>query len=111
MLLETEDAVRNQSFFDDMKHSLSTGDVQSTLISSPYHNTQTHTLSPSGAMSSSDMSVKGQIECGSQYHFSMETQSCLVVPEEDGYTVHSATQWVTYVQLAVANTLGIPVSR
>lgn len=57
------------------------------------------------------MSVKGQIECGYQYHFTMETQNALVVPNEDGYTVYSSTQWVTYVQQAVANVLGVPVSR
>ena len=63
------------------------------------------------AITNSDKSVKGQIKCGSQYHFTMETQNSLVVPHEDGYTVYSSTQWVTDVQLAVANVLGVPNSR
>ncbi len=64
-----------------------------------------------GAIAGSDIKVKGQIECGSQYHFTMETQNALVVPTDEGYTVYSSTQWVTNVQLAVANFLGIPNSR
>ena len=65
-----------------------------------------------GSMTKSDMHVQGEIDCGSQYHFTMETQTALVVPGEgDTYKVHSATQWVNYVQAAVANVLGIPSSR
>lgn len=62
------------------------------------------------AIAGSDMSVHGQIECGSQYHFTMETQTALVVPDEDGYTVYSSTQWVSGIQAAVANVLGVPVN-
>lgn len=58
------------------------------------------------------MNIRGQIECGSQYHFTMETQTALVVPKEgETYSVYSATQWVGYVQSAVANVLGIYASR
>ena len=78
-------------------------EIKSKLCSSPPPLT--------AAIANSEMSVKGQIECGSQYHFTMETQNALVVPHEDGYTVYSSTQWVTDVQLAVANVLGIPNSR
>ncbi len=58
------------------------------------------------------MHIEGQIECGSQYHFTMETQTALVVPVEgETYAVYSSTQWASYVQAAVANVLGIPSSR
>lgn len=54
------------------------------------------------------MNLRGQIECGSQYHFTMETQTSLVVPNEgETYSVYSATQWVTSVQAAVASVLGL----
>ena len=64
------------------------------------------------ALAKSDMHIQGQIECGSQYHFTMETQAALVVPGEgDTYAVYSSTQWAAYVQAAVSNVLGIPSSR
>jgi len=31
-----------------------------------------------------DMTIEGEFEIGSQYHFHMETQSCLVTPSENG---------------------------
>ena len=62
-------------------------------------------------MAASDMTIQGQIECGSQYHFTMETQTALVVPVEDSFTVYSSTQCVSNIQTAVAKTLGVPVSR
>lgn len=65
-----------------------------------------------GAIAKSDQSVKGEIECGSQYHFTMETQAALVVPGEDNtYSVYSSTQYTAYVQAAVSQVLGIPGSK
>ena len=64
------------------------------------------------ALAKSDMHIQGQIECGTQYHFTMETQTALVVPGEgDTYAVYSSTQWTGFVQAAVSNILGIPSSR
>lgn len=64
------------------------------------------------AISKSDMNIRGQIECGTQYHFTMETQTALVVPKEgETYSVYSSTQWVGAVQAAITNILGIPTSR
>ena len=52
--------------------------------------------------------VQGSFEVGSQHHFHLETHTCLVRPIEDGqFEVHSATQWITYVQKCVARALGI----
>lgn len=62
------------------------------------------------AIQNSDHVISGQISCGSQYHFTMETQTALVVPLEEGYTVYSATQWTDNVQAAVAGVLGIGAS-
>jgi len=71
-----------------------------------------HDLICTAAIAASEVSLKGQIECGSQYHFTMETQAALVVPNEGStYTVYSSTQWVGYVQAVVANLLGIATSR
>ena len=38
------------------------------------------------------LSVAGQFEVGGQYHFHLETQTCLVRPEEDGLEILCATQ-------------------
>ena len=63
---------------------------------------------PSDAISKSDHVISGQIAVGHQYHFHLETHACLCVPEEEGYTVYSSTQWTANVQTAVAGVLGIP---
>jgi len=52
--------------------------------------------------------IKGEVETGGQYHFSMETQITLCAPTEDGMDVFSATQWMDLTQAVVASTLGIP---
>ena len=56
--------------------------------------------------------VTGELEIGSQYHFHMETQSCVVSPDEDGqYLVQSASQWQTIVQESVSHTLGVDLNK
>ena len=53
--------------------------------------------------------VQGEFDIGSQYHFHLEPQSCLVRPVEDGqYEIISATQTVYKVQATVAKALAMP---
>ena len=54
--------------------------------------------------------IKGHMEQGLQYHYTMETQSCVVVPIEDGLDVYSSTQWMDIGQMAIADALNIPNS-
>lgn len=54
---------------------------------------------------------KGTFEIGSQYPLYLENLSCIVVPNEDGYDVHSSTQWMDLDQTVVARTVGVPVNK
>ncbi|CAH0550009.1 unnamed protein product [Brassicogethes aeneus] len=51
--------------------------------------------------------VKGEYYEDLQYHFTMETQVCNVIPNEDGLDVYAATQWMDVCQMGIANVLGI----
>ncbi|RZF41173.1 hypothetical protein LSTR_LSTR016213, partial [Laodelphax striatellus] len=55
--------------------------------------------------------IKGRMELGKQYHFTMEPQTCLCIPKEDGIEVISSTQWPHNVQSAVSVALGIPTNK
>ena len=111
LILDMSDAMENNSFFPEPKSSITTGDVKGLynswhVILWIYHSFIL------AALAKSDMHIQGQIECGTQYHFTMETQTALVVPGEgDTYAVYSCTQWTGFVQAAVSNILGIPSSR
>lgn len=55
--------------------------------------------------------IKGKIKFETQYHYSMEPQTCVVVPTEDGMEIYSSTQWLDITNVAVARCLNIPVNR
>ncbi|EDO44966.1 predicted protein, partial [Nematostella vectensis] len=64
-----------------------------------------------GAIKAASHVISGEIAMDTQHHFHMETQVCRCVPEEDGITVHSATQWIDLLQSAVAQALGFSVNK
>lgn len=55
--------------------------------------------------------IKGSFDIGSQYHYTMETQSCVCVPVEDGMDVYPATQWMDLNQIAISQVLNVPENR
>ncbi|XP_061392390.1 uncharacterized protein LOC133327873 [Musca vetustissima] len=54
-----------------------------------------------------DISGKGIFEIGLQYHFTMEPQTCIVVPFEQGLQVWATTQWMDHTQAVISKMLQI----
>ncbi|XP_053677596.1 uncharacterized protein LOC128727682 [Anopheles nili] len=52
--------------------------------------------------------IQGTLEIYGQFHFSMEPQTCLCVPIEDGMDIYAATQWIDLCQVAIASALKVP---
>ncbi|XP_008544021.1 uncharacterized protein LOC103568824 isoform X1 [Microplitis demolitor] len=55
--------------------------------------------------------IKGDLEMGGQYHYTMEPQSCVCVPTEDGIDVYPTSQFIDLTQVSIADCLGIPNNR
>lgn len=68
------------------------------------------TIQPSGTVEVGKRyhKITGEIELRPQFHFSLEPQTCVCIPMEDGLHIYSATQWITSVQESVARVLNIP---
>lgn len=52
--------------------------------------------------------VVGTFDIGSQYHYTMEPQTTVCLPAEDGIDVISSSQWIHATQVSVANCLKMP---
>ncbi|KAL6005129.1 aryl-alcohol oxidase 3 [Asimina triloba] len=92
-ILTVEDAVERSSFFE----------VPEFLRPAPVGDF-------SKGMAEADHKIlSAEIELGSQYHFYMETQTALAVPDEDNcVAVYSSCQCPENAQLVIADCLGIP---
>lgn len=55
--------------------------------------------------------IKGEYRTHSQYHLTLETQSSLCIPTEDGLEVFSATQAPNLVQVAIAAATKLPMKE
>jgi xanthine dehydrogenase/oxidase len=62
---------------------------------------------PVDALKASKHVISGEISCGYQYPFHMETQCCLTVPTDCGLEVYSATQAKNTCQDSIAHVLGL----
>ncbi|CAH1401638.1 unnamed protein product [Nezara viridula] len=52
--------------------------------------------------------IKGTWDLKTQYHYTMETQTCIAVPTEDHLEVYPASQWPASAQEAISLVLNIP---
>jgi len=48
---------------------------------------------------------------GGQYHYTMEPQTCICIPIEDGIHIYMATQWMDLVNVAVSDALNISENK
>ncbi|XP_052836339.1 uncharacterized protein LOC128252582 [Drosophila gunungcola] len=54
-----------------------------------------------------DKEVRGIFQMGLQYHFTMEPQTTVAIPFEDGLKIFSATQWMDHTQSVIAHMLQV----
>lgn len=55
--------------------------------------------------------IKARLDLGSQYHYTMEPQSCICIPIEEGFEIYAATQWIDIAQIAISECLKIPENK
>lgn len=55
--------------------------------------------------------ISGKVALEGQYHYSLETESCICVPKEDGMDVYCSTQDMDYVQVTISGVLKLPQSK
>ncbi|MBS28672.1 MAG: xanthine dehydrogenase molybdopterin binding subunit [Alphaproteobacteria bacterium] len=66
---------------------------------------------PDSALDGAARRIKGELRCGGQDHFYLESNIALAVPRDDGdLDVHSSTQHPSEVQHGVAHVLGMPTN-
>ncbi|KAH8347445.1 hypothetical protein KR059_010727 [Drosophila kikkawai] len=67
-------------------------------------------LPKSPPLAPGDVMGRGILELESQYHFTMEPQTTIVVPLDNILQVYCATQWMDGTQGAIAHMLGVSVN-
>ncbi|MBT6403990.1 MAG: xanthine dehydrogenase molybdopterin binding subunit [Rhodospirillaceae bacterium] len=64
---------------------------------------------PDASIAAAPRRIKGELRCGGQDHFYLESNIALAVPRDDGdLDIYSSTQHPSEVQHGVAHTLGVP---
>lgn len=69
------------------------------------------TVEPKEKGTDIDKVLKGSFDLYGQYHYTMETQTCVCIPIEDGIDVFASTQWMDFTHIAIAGALNVPLNR
>lgn len=93
-ILTIDDAIKAGSFFDVPINPVISGEPIAK------------------ALSECAKVISGSVECGSQYHFHMETQTAAARLDEDGgLIVYASTQAVDFAQRGIAQATGLPAGK
>ncbi|CAG5133766.1 unnamed protein product, partial [Candidula unifasciata] len=92
-IVDIQVAIKNKRFFPNPPPPFVTGD-------------------PTGAIAASPHKISGNIGCGSQYHFHLESQTTICAPNGvGGMNVKATTQWIDGVLETVSQVLGLQQSQ
>lgn len=69
------------------------------------------TVEPTNRGNEIKMVIHGNYNLESQYHYTMEPQTCVVKPTEDGLEVYAATQWLDLTNVSISQSLNIPANK
>ncbi|XP_028031935.1 indole-3-acetaldehyde oxidase-like isoform X1 [Bombyx mandarina] len=83
------------------------------VLNSPKRKTlvrQDMTVQPTDSGSDISTVIEGSMKIHAQYHYTMETQTSVATPTEDGLEIYSSTQWLDLTNIAIAKCLDMPVN-
>ncbi|KAF6204370.1 hypothetical protein GE061_002711 [Apolygus lucorum] len=84
-------------------------DVRSIIVNGPKDRiTLSDGIQPKSSKSDVKYKIKGRWDVHAQYHYTMETHTCVVVPTEDELDVYPSSQGPTDTQESIMFALGIP---
>lgn len=72
---------------------------------------KTESIEPTEIGNNVQYVIHDQINLKSQYCYTMETQTSVARPTEDGLEVFASTQWLNLTNVAIAGCLNVPVNR
>ncbi|KAJ6648665.1 Xanthine dehydrogenase [Pseudolycoriella hygida] len=58
----------------------------------------------------SSKTIRGRVAFGGQYHYTMEPQTTVCTPTDDGIKVYTSTQWTDFTQIAISGCLKVPTN-
>lgn len=85
-------------------------DVYNAKAFDRLHETEFKTAATEEGQLEGAIMVKDRFEMAGQYHFTMEAQSCVTTPSDEGINVFSSTQWMDLTQINIADALKLPTS-
>ncbi|BFZ15561.1 hypothetical protein BsWGS_18600 [Bradybaena similaris] len=92
-VVDIQVAIKNKAFFPNPPDPVVTGNAQAAIAASAHK-------------------ISGNIACGSQYHFHLETQTTICTPTDvGGMKVKASTQWIDGVLETVSQVLGLQQSQ